>query len=85
MFASNVSEVITFSAFRFSPARTGMSLFTIDNSNTWYLQAIANLMERIDNGGWVHIFAEGRVWQEVQDAVTLCLFSRSCDDRKQCI
>ena len=31
------------------------------------LQAIADLTDRADSGGWVHIFAEGRVWQEVRE------------------
>lgn len=50
----------------------------IGNALTWHVQAIANLMERIDNGGWVHIFAEGRVWQEVRIVVVLPFYMKSC-------
>ena len=40
------------------------------------VQALADLGKRLAKGGWVHIFAEGRVWQEVRPTSGACRIHR---------
>ena len=58
------SEELCFKNSIFSTLISLTNGWPIQRGGSIHQKAIAKLIDRVNSGGWVHLFPEGRVWQE---------------------